>query len=89
VFVNDLQLSTEVSTGIQTLAGYELYDLVQIGVSNVGVIVYIGRDTLKVLTQNGVVQTVHPPELRGKRNIARYVARLRASMHGVSPVIRS
>lgn len=30
VFVNDVQLSTEVSTGVQSLAGYELYDLVQV-----------------------------------------------------------
>lgn len=74
VFVNDLQLSTEVSHGEQELAGYELYDLVQIGATNIGVVVYLGRETLKVLTQNGTVQTVTPAELRGKRNVQRCVA---------------
>lgn len=43
----------------------------QIGTTNMGVVVYVGRETLKVLTQSGIVQTVHPPELRGKRNLAR------------------
>ena len=47
--------------------------MAQIGTTNMGVVVYVGRETLKVLTQSGVVQTVHPPELRGKRNLARWV----------------
>ena len=33
VFVTDLQLTTEVSTGRDSLAGYELHDLVQVRIT--------------------------------------------------------
>lgn len=72
VRTSQLQESAEVASGQDTLAGYELHDLVVLsggGSSNeVGVIVRVGREEFTVINNHGIVREARPEELRGKRN---------------------
>lgn len=58
----------QVSTGLDSLGGYEQGDLVVLGQTNVGVITRVGRDDFQVLNQNDVSVRVRLQEPRGKRN---------------------
>lgn len=72
VRVSQLQESTDVRSGQEKLAGYELHDLVVLsggGTTNeVGVIVRVGREDFTVMNNHGIIREVRPEELRGKRN---------------------
>lgn len=64
--VNYLQVTSEVTTGLHNLQGYELYDLVILNANEVGVVIFVGTEHLNVITQNEVVKNVRPIEIRGK-----------------------
>lgn len=72
VRISQLQESAEVASGQNTLAGYELHDLVVLSgggsANEVGVIVRVGREEFTVINNHGIVREVRPEELRGKRN---------------------
>jgi transcription elongation factor len=57
VLIADIQKCTDVSTG-QKLGEYALYDLVQLGAQNFGVIVRVDSDMAHVLEENGKVRQV-------------------------------
>jgi transcription elongation factor SPT5 len=66
--VCDIQVSSEVTTGLNTLGEYNLYDLVMVNANECGVVIMIGLDTLKIVTHQDIVKTVSPLQLRGKKN---------------------
>jgi transcription elongation factor len=69
VFVKDIVESNEKAVQRSSLAGYDLYDLVQIGVGGKrGVIVRCGRESFLVIGTDGGVSTVTPSELSRKMN---------------------
>ncbi len=49
--------SKEVARGLDQLGGYELYDLVMLSGNEVGVVVEVGKEQLRVLLQNGEVRS--------------------------------
>ncbi len=69
---SQLQESAEIASGQDTLAGYELHDLVVLSgggsTNEVGVIVRVGREEFTVINNHGIVREARPEELRGKRN---------------------
>eukprot|EP00123_Amoebidium_parasiticum_P017793 comp23990_c0_seq1/m.42637 comp23990_c0_seq1/g.42637 ORF comp23990_c0_seq1/g.42637 comp23990_c0_seq1/m.42637 type:complete len:1051 (-) comp23990_c0_seq1:111-3263(-) len=67
VFNKDVQLALEVSTGLDTLGQFVLYDLVQINPHNVGVIVKMEKEGLKIMDQQGVVKRFRPQEVTPKK----------------------
>ncbi len=69
VFVKDIEESNEKAIERSSLAGYDLYDLVQVGVGGKrGVIVRCGHESFLVIGTDGTVSTVTPPELSRKMN---------------------
>lgn len=64
--VSLLQNSVDVAAGYGSLKGYELYDLVQLNENEVGVIINIGVEALRVLTQMELIKDVDPNEVRAK-----------------------
>lgn len=62
LLISDIQKCTDISTG-QKLGEYALYDLVQLGPHDVGVIVRIDSDGAHVLEENGKVRQI---KLQGK-----------------------
>jgi len=70
VRVAQLQETSEIAVGLDSLRGYELYDLVQLGHAEVGVVVHVGSQELKILNNNGVARNYRPEEVHGKRNFS-------------------
>jgi len=72
VRILQLRESTEVASGQNRLAGFELYDLVMLncgGTANeIGIIVRIGFEDFSVIDNHGIVREVRPEELRGNVN---------------------
>ncbi len=68
VLVAYLQETLAVAQGLDNLQGYELYDLITLGASEVACITGVGREDLEVVTSGGNVRRVKPEEARGKRN---------------------
>jgi transcription elongation factor SPT5 len=72
VRVSQLRETTEINSGQDRLAGYELYDLVSLSgggsANEVGIIVRVGREDFTVINNHGIVREVRPEELRGKQN---------------------
>jgi len=72
VRTSQLRETAEVSIGQNSLAGYELYDLVVLSgggsANEVGVIVRVGLEDFTVVNNHGISRDVRPEELRGKRN---------------------
>ena len=70
--VSQLRETTEINSGQDRLAGYELYDLVSLSgggsANEVGIIVRVGREDFTVINNHGIVREVRPEELRGKQN---------------------
>ncbi|KAF0688069.1 Aste57867_20293 [Aphanomyces stellatus] len=66
VRVRDIQESAEVSQGLDSLKGKELYDLVMLPHGEVGVITHVGRDSFTVLAQNGQTKTIADQEIQRK-----------------------
>lgn len=65
--INYLQVSNEVTVGLNSLGGYELYDLVMLSANEYAVVVYVGTEHLKVLTQYDNEKVVRPVEIKGKK----------------------
>jgi transcription elongation factor SPT5 len=70
VNVDHLQVTNEVTVGLNSLEGYELYDFVTLNSNEVGVVIMVGTDQLSVLTQQDIVKNLKPMEIRGKANAA-------------------
>ncbi len=68
VLVSHLQETLAVAQGLDNLQGYELYDIITLGASEVACITGVGREDLEVVTTGGNVQRVKPEEARGKKN---------------------
>ncbi|EQC42652.1 hypothetical protein SDRG_00380 [Saprolegnia diclina VS20] len=66
VRVRDIQESAEVSQGLDSLKGKELYDLVALPHGEVGVITHVGRDGFTVLGQNGQPKSIADQEIQRK-----------------------
>ncbi|RHX96484.1 hypothetical protein DYB25_004031 [Aphanomyces astaci] len=66
VRVRDIQESAEVSQGLDSLKGKELYDLVALPHGEVGVITHVGRDSFTVLAQNGQTKSIADQEIQRK-----------------------
>ncbi|CAK4078924.1 unnamed protein product [Aphanomyces euteiches] len=66
VRVRDIQESAEVSQGLDSLKGKELYDLVALPHGEVGVITRVGRDGFTVLVQSGQTKTIADQEIQRK-----------------------
>ncbi|CAM9695967.1 unnamed protein product, partial [Phaeothamnion confervicola] len=64
-----LQETQEVAEGLDSLQGYELYDLVQLSPTEMGVVTMVGREDLQVLNSMDQEKVVRPEEIRGKKNV--------------------
>jgi transcription elongation factor SPT5 len=56
VLPKDIQLCTDVATGVDSLGQYQYQDLVQLDQQTVGVVVRLEKDYLQVLNMNGDVR---------------------------------
>jgi len=74
VFVSDTKLSAKVATGTDAIGKYQLFDMVMIGTQNVGVIIRIDKESVTVLTNNGVAQDVKHQAMGMKRSSRQAVA---------------
>lgn len=74
VRVRDVQESAEVSTGLDSLKGKELYDLVALPHGDVGVITHVGRESFKVILQTGHSRDVTDQEIQRKLQSSRAAA---------------
>lgn len=74
VFSKDLRQATEVGSGVNDIAGYELHNLVQLDAQTAGVIFKIERESFRVLDQLGNVLSVRPHQISMKRDTMRAVA---------------
>jgi len=63
----DLQLCTDMATGVDSLGQYQFGDLVQIDPQTVGVIVQIQKESFQVLNMHGKVVPMKPASLQKKR----------------------
>ena len=68
VRLGQVKESAEIAPGLSSLQGYALHDMVCYGYQRFGVIVWLGRESVKVLDSSGVVQNVPLGELQGNRN---------------------
>jgi transcription elongation factor SPT5 len=68
VDVANLQVSNEVTTGLGSLMGFELYDLVAINDNECAVVIFVGAEKLTVKNHMDQVKDCYPQELQGKRN---------------------
>eukprot|EP00750_Incisomonas_marina_P006055 INCI14297.1.p1 GENE.INCI14297.1~~INCI14297.1.p1 ORF type:complete len:1030 (-),score=253.03 INCI14297.1:126-2837(-) len=64
-----LQLTKEVAQGLKSLQGYRLYDLVRVGRNEVGVIIEVGREHLRVVLQDGSTKKIAPSEVLSQLNM--------------------
>jgi transcription elongation factor len=64
-----LQLTAEVALGLKSLEGYRQYDLVRVGANEVGVIIQVGREHLRLLLQDGTTKRVSPAEVLNDLNM--------------------
>ena len=67
--VTSLQMSNEVTTGHNTLQGYELYDLVAVNENEFTIVIAVGIEKLKILNHLNIVKDLLPQELRGKKSM--------------------
>ena len=67
VNIGHLQVTNEVTTGLNSLGGYELYDLLILNANDYGVVVFVGTEHLKVLNLNNIIKEVRPMEVKGKK----------------------
>ncbi|GMM51053.1 transcription elongation factor [Starmerella bacillaris] len=65
VFSRDLRAASDTSVKNQ-LEGFAIQDLVQVNAQNVGCVVDVERDTIKVLCQNGQTVTMRPESIAMK-----------------------
>ncbi len=74
VLPKDLQLCTDMATGVDSLGQFQYGDMVQLDAQTVGVIVQIQREAFQVLNMHGKVQAVRPAALQKKRENKNAVA---------------
>jgi transcription elongation factor SPT5 len=67
--VSLLQLSDEVASGLGSLMGFELYDLVSLSENESAVIINVGVEKLKAINHLGIVKDISPQEIRLKLNM--------------------
>ena len=63
----DLQLCTDMATGVDSLGQYQFGDMVQIDAQTTGVIVQIQKESFQVLNMHGKVVHMKPTALLKKR----------------------
>lgn len=68
LYSQDVIESSETSCGRDTLGGFDLHDLVQVGRDTVGCIIKIETGACKILSGNGVIKTIRLQEITKKRN---------------------
>ena len=68
VRLGQVKESAEVASALSSLQGYALHDMVCFGYQRFGVVVWLGRESVKVLDSSGVVQTLPVGELQGNFN---------------------
>jgi len=71
VFLADLQISQEVSSGDKSRGGYFLYDLIQLPNRSFGVIISINRETFTVLDSANIPHELHLEELGARKTSSR------------------
>jgi transcription elongation factor SPT5 len=69
--ISHLQVSNEITSGLNSLGGYELYDLVMLSANEYAVVIFVGTDFLRVLTQHDHEKNVRPVEIKGKKSSMR------------------
>ena len=74
VLPRDLQLCTDMATGVDSLGQFQFGDMVQIDPQTVGVIVQIQKENFQVLNMHGKVIGVKPAALQKKRENRNAVA---------------
>jgi len=74
LLIADIQKCTDISTG-QKLGEYALFDLVQLGPHDVGVIVRIDSDGAHILEENGKVRQIKLQGIRGKKDSKKSLGR--------------
>ncbi|XP_074659963.1 transcription elongation factor SPT5-like isoform X2 [Tubulanus polymorphus] len=74
VLPRDLQLCSEMATGVDTMGQFQFGDLVQLDPQTVGVIVRLERENFQVLDMHGKVQTVKHNAVSKKRDTRNAVA---------------
>merc|ERR1719228_526698 len=74
VLPKDLQLCTDMATGVDSLGQFQFGDMVQIDPQTVGVIVQIQKENFQVLNMNGKVVSMKPAALQKKRENRNAVA---------------
>jgi len=77
VRISQLQESAEVASGQNTLAGYELHDLLVLSgggsLNEVGVVVCVGHEEFTVINNHEIVREVSPEELHGKHKEIKFM----------------
>ncbi|KAI3653726.1 hypothetical protein MP228_001673 [Amoeboaphelidium protococcarum] len=68
VFMKDLQSAVVDSIVGEKDSIYKVHDFVQLGISNVGVIVKVENGLFRVLDQNGILKTVKAQEITSKKD---------------------
>ncbi|MCO5555855.1 hypothetical protein L7F22_009400 [Adiantum nelumboides] len=74
VFSNDIHEAAEVGSGVNTIGGYELHDLVQLDAQTAGVIFKIEREVFMILDQTNAIRSIKPNQITMKRDSGRAVA---------------
>lgn len=74
VLPRDLQLCTDMATGVDSLGVYQFSDMVQLDPQTVGVIVQIQKENFQVLNMHGKVISTKPAALQKKRENRNAVA---------------
>lgn len=74
VLPRDLQLCTDMATGVDSLGQYQFGDMVQLDTQTVGVIVQLQKETFQVLNMHGKVVSFKPAALQKKRDNRNAVA---------------
>lgn len=64
--VSLLQVTDEIALGRSSLGGFQKDDLVQLNENEVGMVIDVGLEALRILTQLENVKDIHPNEVRGK-----------------------
>ncbi|XP_014243912.1 transcription elongation factor SPT5 isoform X2 [Cimex lectularius] len=67
VLPRDLQLCSDMATGVDSLGQFQWGDLVQIDAQKVGVIVRLERETFNVLSMEGKIVSAKPQSLQKKK----------------------
>lgn len=73
VFSKDIHEAAEVGSGVNTIGGYELHNLVQLDAQTSGVIFKIEREIFMILDQFGAVRSLRPHQITMKRDSTRAV----------------